>query len=132
MSKIKGTLKAAVATATVALGVAALAPGTAQAAAYGNQCGAGYGAGSVRNISGGSIYLARNGSWMCAVTILDNPGPPAVSMSVWIRRSGTTTWISDPGMYNRYAGPVYAQTWGCADYGGRIGTSQTTAYDVCW
>jgi hypothetical protein len=132
MSKIRRTTKVAIAAISATLGFAVLVPGTAQAAAYGGQCGAGYNAGSVRQIVGGSVYLARKGDSACAVTIRNSPGS-AVSMSVWIRESNSTTWQSDPGNYTTYAGPVYTNVpFGCADYGGRIGTSQVTAYTVCW
>jgi hypothetical protein len=54
-------------------------------------------------------------------------------MSVWVRATRATTWVAGPGNFTTYAGPVYSSTYlGCADYGGRIETSQVTAYKVCW
>jgi hypothetical protein len=132
MSKIRRTTKVAVAAAGVALNVAALAPGTAQAADYNGKCGTGFSAGSVRQITGGSVYLARKGDVACAITIRNSPGAYK-SMSVWVRASYATNWVSQPGNFTTYAGPIYSSTYfGCADYGGRIETSQVTAYEVCW
>ena len=131
MSKFSRTSKFAVVATAVALSAVTLMPGTAEAAAYGGQCGAGYTAGSVRQITGGSVYLARNGATACAVTIRDTPGT-AKSMSVWVRTYESDGWVSDPGNYTSYAGPVYTSTYlGCADYGGRIESSQIT-YTACW
>jgi hypothetical protein len=127
-----GKSKAAVAVASVVIGMSALTPGIAAAAEYGGQCGAGYGAGSRRDIAGGTVFLASKGDLRCAVTILNSYSAAGTSMSVWIRASWSDQWLSDPGTYHSYAGPEETSTYGCADYGGRIGTVQVTAYDVCW
>ncbi|MDQ3578224.1 MAG: spore-associated protein A [Actinomycetota bacterium] len=124
------TSMAAVMGVVIAAGV--LVPGVASAATYNGECGAGFGAGSRIDLAGGTVFLASKGDLRCAVTILNTPNPAGTSMSVWIRASYSEGWISDPGTWTRYAGPVITSTYGCADYGGRIGTSQQTRYDVCW
>jgi hypothetical protein len=135
MSKIRKTVRslgAAAAAAGVAFGIAALVPGTAGAATYGGQCGAGFNAVSQRQVSGGTVFLAAKGDVACAVTIRDSSGS-ARSMSVWIRELGGVGWINDPGNFTTYAGPVYTSAlFYCAEYGGRIESSQVTAYQVCW
>ncbi|MFC8230271.1 hypothetical protein [Streptomyces sp. NPDC057287] len=135
MSKISRTSKAAIIAAAATLCTVTMMPGTAAAASYGGQCGAGYNAGSVRHIAGGSVYLARKGGVACAVTIRNSFGPPATRMSVWVKSSYDEGWVADPGDFNQFAGPVYTSTYqGCADYGGLIGgpDNQITAYEVCW
>lgn len=122
----------AVAAAGLALGATVVVPSVAEAADYGGQCGAGFTTGSRRDIPGGTVFLAGNGDLRCAVTILNATSTPGVSMSVWIRNSWTEEWISDPGVYHKYAGPRRTSSYGCVDYGGRIGTHQVTAYEVCW
>jgi len=131
ISTILRTRMAAVAAACVVLGLIALEPATAHAAAYNGKCGTGYSVVSSRNITGGTVYLTHKGDAACAITIRNTPGAYK-SMSVWLRASWTDTWLSDPGTYSTYAGPIYTSTYGCADYGGRIETSQVTVYDVCW
>jgi hypothetical protein len=131
ISTILRTRVAAVAAACVVLGIVALAPATAHAAAYNGGCGTGYSAVSSFNITGGTVYLRHKGNTACAITIRDNPGARK-SMSVWLRASGTTTWKNDPGNYTHYAGPIYVSTSGCADYGGRIEGAQNTLYRKCW
>jgi|SRR6266496_6711966 len=122
----------AVAAAGLALGATAVVPGVAEAADYGGQCGAGFSPGSRRDIPGGTVFLTGNGDLRCAVTILNSTSSAGVSMSVWIRISWTDNWSSDPGVYHKYAGPRTTSSYGCVDYGGRIGTNQVTAYEVCW
>ncbi|GLY98374.1 hypothetical protein [Actinoplanes sp. NBRC 103695] len=123
---------ATLATSGLAAGALALTPGPAQAAAtYDGQCGAGYRLASELQITGGTVFLARKRDAGCAVTIRTNPGA-RIRMSVWIRASGTTTWISAPGNYTHYAGPVYSSSpWQCWDYGGQINGAGGTRYDVC-
>jgi hypothetical protein len=131
LSTILRTRTAAVAAACAVLCIVALVPATAHAASYNGKCGSGYTVVSQRNITGGTVYLTHKGDAACAITISNTPGVRK-SMSVWLRASFTTTWISDPGTYSFYAGPVYTGTFGCADYGGRIEKSQVTVYEVCW
>ena len=129
MSRIGKAVGAVAASVGVAGAIALAAPGVASAAAYGGQCGSSYGVVDAEPISGGTVYLTRYGNTVCAVTIRTYPGARQ-SMSVWLRRSGTTTWTNDPGDYTTYAGPVYVYAPGCADFGGRILTSQTTIYSA--
>ena len=130
-SGILRTRMAAVAAACVVLGIVALAPATAHAAAYNGACGAGYDPVSSFNVTAGTVYLRHKGNTACAITIRDNPGARK-RMSVWLRHSGTTPWKNDPGNYTTYAGPIYVSTYGCADYGGSIESSGGTRYWQCW
>lgn len=131
VSTILRTRMAAVAAACIVLGIVALAPATAHAAAYNGKCGPGYSVVSSRNITGGTVYLTHKGAAACAITIRNVPGAKK-SMSVWLRPSFTTTWLSNPGSFSTYAGPISTVTFGCADYGGRIENSQITVPTVCW
>jgi hypothetical protein len=122
---------AALATVGFAAGTLALTPGVAQAARYGGQCGTGYSLKSELQVTGGTVYLATKGDAGCAVTIRNDPGT-RMPMSVWIRASGTTTWINDPGNYTHYAGPRHTSSpWYCWDYGGQINGAGGTRYEVC-
>jgi hypothetical protein len=132
---MRRTARAAAATAAaagIALGSAVLVPGVAAAATYGGQCGAGFTTGSRIDLAGGTVFLAGNGDLRCAITILNSTSSSGTSMSVWMRLSGTTSWDSDPGTYHQYAGPLHTSSFGCIDYGGRIGTLQNTYYTICW
>jgi hypothetical protein len=104
--------------------------GTASAATYNGACGSGYSVIDQHSLVGGTIFLTYSNSTEnnCVVTVRNTSGT-AVPMNAWIRVSGTTTWIQDPGSYTRYAGPVYVHAPGrCIDWGGGIGASSWTAY----
>jgi hypothetical protein len=130
-SMIPRTRMAAVAAACVVLGIVALAPATAHAAAYNGKCGAGYSVVSSFNITGGTVYLTHQGYTACAITIRNTPGARK-RMSVWLRGESADPWKNDPGNYTTYAGPIYFNTFGCADYGGSIESSGNTLYTRCW
>ncbi|WP_460302826.1 spore-associated protein A [Actinocorallia aurea] len=104
----------------------------ASAALYGGQCGSGYNVVGVNDFpdARGTIYLTYNASTgkNCVVTIREVPGA-AAPMDAYLRRSGTTTWVDDPGNWTTYAGPVYVSAAGsCVDWGGTIGTQSRTRY----
>ncbi|MFL1378431.1 spore-associated protein A [Nocardiopsis protaetiae] len=118
--------KTAVLAAAVGVAVVGLAA-PASAAAYGGQCGSGYGV--VNKIefpdNRGTTFLTYNSSNgnNCVVTVRTTPGA-AAPMDAFIRVSGTSAWKSDPGNFTTYAGPVYLSAAGrCVDWGGTIGTA---------
>ncbi|MEO3786171.1 spore-associated protein A [Actinocorallia sp. B10E7] len=117
-------------TAAAATAGAVVVAAPASAALYGGQCGSGYNVVNLADFSDarGTIYLTYNSSTgkNCVVTVREKPGA-AAPMDAYIRRSGTTTWIDDPGNYTTYAGPVYVSAAGsCVDWGGTIGTASRT------
>lgn len=114
---------AAVASAAGTIAVA----GPASAAAYGGQCGTGYGVVNQFSLpnSRGTVFLTYNSSIgrNCVVTVRTNPGG-ATLMEAYLKRSSASTWAKDSDNYTTYAGPVYVSAAGhCVDWGGTIGTA---------
>ncbi|MEU0485460.1 spore-associated protein A [Streptosporangium sp. NPDC006013] len=110
--------------------IATAAP--ASAAAYGGQCGSGYGVVNQFNLpdSRGTVFLTYNSSTgrNCVVTVRTTPGA-ATLMEAYLRRSSASTWTKDSGNYTTYAGPVYVSAAGaCVDWGGTIGTATQFRY----
>ncbi|MGW3511276.1 spore-associated protein A [Streptomyces sp. NPDC000994] len=93
---------------------------------YNGACGSGY---SVVNWADmqyglGTVYLTYSSSTgkNCVVTI-QTEQKYASAMTAKVRRSGSSTWITDAGEYRYYAGPVYVSAAGsCVDwYGSYLG-----------
>ncbi|WP_228000458.1 hypothetical protein [Nocardia australiensis] len=110
--------------AGIITGTMLVEPVTAAAASYGDQCGGGYHVIDQRDVKGGTVFLAYNGSRNCVVTVRDHPGGKEkmraeLALSGW---DGVTA--IDAGDYTTYAGPVYMGAKGdCIDWSGDIGDS---------
>ncbi|MCY9786239.1 spore-associated protein A [Nocardiopsis sp. EMB25] len=115
---VRGAAVALALAATVALA----APAPATAASYGGQCGDGYGVLGSADVSGGTVFVTYNSSEgkNCVVTVRNSTGS-AISMDAALKLSSGTSWQTDPGQWQTYAGPVYLSAAGqCVDWGGSI------------
>jgi hypothetical protein len=129
--QVKKWIAGIAATAGVAAGGVLVSPTAAQAASYGGQCGSGYGVIDSHDLGSATVYLTYNRSngRNCVVTIRDNQGSP-VYMDAKVSLAGRP-WISDPGYWTWYAGPVSVYAPGrCIDWGGEIGSSGYYEYGV--
>jgi len=119
------------AAAGIATGAAFFVPGTASAATYGNQCGAGYNVIDTHDLRGGTIFLTYNGEKNCVVTVRDQPGA-AVRMAAGLELSeGKKDVKIDEGQFTEYAGPVFVSAKGrCIDWGGIIGDDKWQIFNV--
>lgn len=100
------------------------------AASYNGVCGSGYAVIDSHALTGGTVYLAYNRStgYNCVVTIRNTSGT-RISMNAKVSRAGQP-WISDPGQFTTYAGPVKVHApHACIDWGGEIGTSKFYEYN---
>lgn len=123
MISIKKTVAVCASAVGIAIGSAVFVPGTASAATYGGQCGAGYKVIDTHDLESGTMFLTFNGEKNCAVTVRDKPGA-RIPMAAGVRLSGDTdssSKVIDIGDYTEFAGPRYVSAKGkCIDWSGGI------------
>lgn len=115
----------AVTSATALVSVVGLS-GNAVAAdtnvAYNGACGSGYSVVNWGNMQYGlgTVYLtySRSTGKNCVVAIQTEQKYES-KMTAKVRRTGSSTWVTDTGYYRYYAGPVYVSAAGsCVDWYG--------------
>ena len=106
--------------------IVGLVGGNHQAAAAG-ECGSSYALNRTYPISNGTertgtleLYYSNTTKKNCAINRCSGNCYQALYRSVSIRKSSSTAWTTDGGLYHTYAGPVYVYAPGsCIDaYGG--------------
>ncbi|MGK5498805.1 spore-associated protein A [Streptomyces sp. URMC 125] len=131
--RISRRAAAAAAVSVAAAGCLAVsAPQAAAAAAYGGECGRGYGVVNSAPIgTKGTVFLTYNPSsgYNCVVTKRTTTGSTPVYMFSHLQVPETGDWDEDSGTYYSYAGPVYAYGKGmCVDWAGGIANQSTWTY----
>lgn len=121
MIQLKRVAAACAGAIGIVTATAALVPGTASAAAYGNQCGNGYNVIDSHPLRGGTVYLTYNGDQNCVVTIRDQQGAP-IQMGAGVElASNHHDFAQDLKPYTSFAGPAYVRArHQCIDWGGLI------------
>jgi hypothetical protein len=115
-----------VASTVLALGATIGLAGTASAATPQGVCGSGYTVRGSHNLGSATVYLLRNGSTACVVTLKTGSAiGNTVEIGTWI---GDETGYSraDVGKYGTYAGPIKYNA-SCVWWGGHYGS--TSWYD---
>lgn len=107
---------------TSIVGLAGNASAAGQNVPYNGACGSGYSVVNWGNMQYGlgTVYLTYNGSTgkNCVVAI-QTEQKYETKMTAKVRRTGSSSWITDTGYYRYYAGPVYVSAAGsCVDWYG--------------
>ncbi|MEU6439320.1 serine/threonine protein kinase [Streptomyces sp. NPDC047046] len=115
-----------VASTVLALGATIGLAGTASAATPEGACGSGYSVRGSHNLGKATVYILRNGTTACIVTLKTGSAVGnSVEIGAWIGdASGYSN--ADVGKYGTYAGPIKLNS-SCVYWGGNYGS--TSWYD---